>query len=138
LICVNAFAGNACLIELEIVAYRIRNIGRGAEPMIANDIKDRPRRVTAPNGNAHPVVRDLRPSEMHSAAFRRTPEVAWPKPNRENALARKLGNFIPLSRGELHCLANLQSKSEEIASRTDLAYEGQIGQRAYILQSGWA
>jgi CRP-like cAMP-binding protein len=106
--------------------------------MIANDIKDRPGRVTAPNRDAHPVVRDLRPSERRSAAFRRPPVDAWPNPNSENALVRKLGNFIPLSRGELHCLADLQSKSEEIASNTDLAYEGKIGQRAYILQSGWA
>ena len=88
MICVNAFAGKACLIDLEIVAYRIRNIGRGAESMIANDIKDRPRRVTAPNGDAHPVVRDLRQSERHSAAFRRPPVEAWPKPNSENALIR--------------------------------------------------
>jgi CRP-like cAMP-binding protein len=59
-------------------------------------------------------------------------------PHSQSALVRKLSNFIPLSRGELECLAEIQLKPEKVAAKTDLVHEGQSGHRAYILQSGWA
>ena len=59
-------------------------------------------------------------------------------PHSENALARKLGNFIRLSPGELDCLMQLQSARENVGASTDLVHEGQTGHRAYILQTGWA
>ena len=59
-------------------------------------------------------------------------------PHSENALARKLGNFLRLSPGELDCLMQLQSVRETVTASTDIVHEGQKGHRAYILQSGWA
>jgi len=106
--------------------------------VIANDRKNRAREESAPIGDAHRVTRDRRRCERRGAAYVRPPAEASPKPHPENALVRKLGNFIALSPGELACLAELQSKSEKIASKTDLVHEGETGRRAYILQSGWA
>jgi len=59
-------------------------------------------------------------------------------PHSDNALVRKLSNFIKLSPAELNCLFEIQSKPEKIAAKTDIVYEGQTDHRAYILQSGWA
>ena len=59
-------------------------------------------------------------------------------PHSENALVRKLSNFIPLSPGELDCLAEIQLKPEKVDAKTELVHEGQTGHRAYILQAGWA
>lgn len=59
-------------------------------------------------------------------------------PHAENALVRKLSNFIRLSPEELACLSEIQSKPSNIESKTELVHEGQTGHRAYILQSGWA
>ena len=56
----------------------------------------------------------------------------------QNALIRKLSSFISLSPNELDGVAQLQSKPEKVAARSDFAYEGQTGHRAYILQTGWA
>ena len=56
----------------------------------------------------------------------------------ENALVRKLSNFIRLSPEELGCLTEIQSNPAKIAAKTELVHEGQTGHRAYILQSGWA
>jgi CRP-like cAMP-binding protein len=58
-------------------------------------------------------------------------------PHSDNALARKLSNFIKLSPAELACLFEIQSKPERVEARTDIVHEGQTGHRAYILQSGW-
>jgi len=59
-------------------------------------------------------------------------------PHSENALVRKLSNFIKLSAGEVKCLTELQSARESVDGSTDLVHEGQTGHGAYILQSGWA
>jgi CRP-like cAMP-binding protein len=59
-------------------------------------------------------------------------------PHSENALVRKLSNFIKLSPGEVDCLTQLQSARENVDGLTDLVHEGQTGHRAYILQAGWA
>ena len=59
-------------------------------------------------------------------------------PHSDNALVRKLSNFIKLSPAEQTCLFEIQSKPEKIAAKTDIVHEGQTDHRAYILQSGWA
>jgi len=59
-------------------------------------------------------------------------------PHSQNALVRKLSNFIRLSPGELDCLMQLQSARETVSGLTDIVHEGQTGHRAYILQAGWA
>ena len=59
-------------------------------------------------------------------------------PHSENALVRKLSNFVRLSPGELDCVMQLQSAREKVDASTDIVHEGQTGHRAYILQSGWA
>jgi CRP-like cAMP-binding protein len=59
-------------------------------------------------------------------------------PHSENALVRKLSNFVRLSPDELDCLMELQSKRQSIARSTDVVHEGQTGHDAYILQQGWA
>jgi CRP-like cAMP-binding protein len=56
----------------------------------------------------------------------------------DNALVRKLSNFLRLSSAEVNCLTEIQAKPEKIAAETDIVNEGQTGHRAYILQSGWA
>jgi hypothetical protein len=50
-------------------------------------------------------------------------------PHSDNALVRKLSNFIRLSPAELNCLAELQVKPEKIAAQTDIVHEGQPGHR---------
>ena len=59
-------------------------------------------------------------------------------PHSDNALVRKLSNFIKLSPAEQTCLFEIQSKPEKITAKTDIVHEGQTDHRAYILQSGWA
>jgi CRP-like cAMP-binding protein len=59
-------------------------------------------------------------------------------PHSENALVRKLSNFITLSPDELGCVMQLQSARENVDELTDIVHEGQTGHRAYILQAGWA
>ena len=59
-------------------------------------------------------------------------------PHSENALVRKLSNFVRLSPDELDCLMELQSNRQNIARSTDVVHEGQTGHDAYILQQGWA
>ena len=59
-------------------------------------------------------------------------------PHSENALIRKLSNFIKLSPAEQNCLFEIQAKPEKVEAETDIVNEGQTGHRAYILQSGWA
>jgi CRP-like cAMP-binding protein len=59
-------------------------------------------------------------------------------PHSQNALVRKLNNFIQLTSAELNCLFEIQAKPERIEAQTDIVHEGQTGHRAYILQSGWA
>jgi CRP-like cAMP-binding protein len=59
-------------------------------------------------------------------------------PHSDNALVRKLSNFIKLSPAEMTCLFDIQAKPEKIEAHTDIVHEGQTGHRAYILQSGWA
>jgi len=56
----------------------------------------------------------------------------------DNALARKLSNFIRLSPAELDCLTEIQAKPQKIDAQTDIVHEGQTGHHAYILQRGWA
>ena len=106
--------------------------------MIANNTKNRPMRVSAPNGDSQRAMRNLGPLETRLAAYPRSAVKEWPAPNRDNALTRKVSDFIRLSPGEKKCLADLQSKSEKVAAGTDLAFEGQTERRVYILQSGWA
>ena len=59
-------------------------------------------------------------------------------PHSENALVRKLSNFVRLSPDEVDCLMELQSRRQNIARSTDVVHEGQTGHEAYILQQGWA
>jgi CRP-like cAMP-binding protein len=56
----------------------------------------------------------------------------------DSALARKLSTFIALSRDELGVLADLQSKSRYVKRDQPLTEEGQAGNKAFILQMGWA
>ena len=53
-------------------------------------------------------------------------------------LAKKLGTFLPLSSGELDCLAEIQSKPLAVKRGKQLTQEGQTGHKAFVLQSGWA
>jgi CRP-like cAMP-binding protein len=64
--------------------------------------------------------------------------MAWSMPHSDNALIRKLSNFIKLSPAEQTCLFELQAKPEKVEAETDIVNEGQTGHRAYILQTGWA
>lgn len=56
----------------------------------------------------------------------------------EGALARKLGGFLPLSPDELEALVKLQARRRRVPAGTELAHEGQVGQRAFVVQEGWA
>lgn len=64
----------------------------------------------------------------------RTDEKARPN----GPLERKLSVFVQLSSAELSCLADLQSAPVRVKRGKELVHEGQTGQKAYILQSGWA
>jgi CRP-like cAMP-binding protein len=56
----------------------------------------------------------------------------------ESALARKLNRFMALGRNELAALAALEARPRPVAAGTELIHERQAGQRAFILQQGWA
>ena len=56
----------------------------------------------------------------------------------ESALALKLGRFLPLGFAEAAGLAALEVQHRSIAAGTELIHERQAGQRAFILQEGWA
>ena len=56
----------------------------------------------------------------------------------DSILARKLNTFLPLSRDELECLAEMQSKPLKVKRGKQLTQEGQAGHKAFILQAGWA
>ena len=52
-------------------------------------------------------------------------------------LARKLGNFVALSDGDLEMLAGLHRRRRSFAAGRDLVHQGQTHQTAYILAEGW-
>ena len=56
----------------------------------------------------------------------------------DTVLARKLTKFLPLSRDELKCLAEMQSTPVKVRRGKQLTQEGQTGHKAFVLQSGWA
>ena len=56
----------------------------------------------------------------------------------DSALARKLSTFMKLSREELAVLVDLQSKSRSVKRDQELTDEGRAGNKAFILQKGWA
>ena len=53
-------------------------------------------------------------------------------------LAKKLSTFLPLSPGELDCLAAMQSTPVAVKRGGQITQEGQTGHKAFVLQSGWA
>src|SRR5688572_4923923 len=55
-----------------------------------------------------------------------------------SALAQKLNRFLPLGPDEAAALAGLEAKRRSVAAGTELVHEHQVGQRAFILQEGWA
>ncbi len=55
----------------------------------------------------------------------------------QSPLARKLGNFVALSDGELEVLASLHRRRRSFAAGRDLVHQGQTHQAAYILAEGW-
>jgi CRP-like cAMP-binding protein len=56
----------------------------------------------------------------------------------ESALVRKLNRFMALGRDELAALTALEARPRAVAAQTELVHERQAGQRAFILQQGWA
>jgi CRP-like cAMP-binding protein len=56
----------------------------------------------------------------------------------ESALALKLGRFLPLGPEEAAGLAALEVQHRPVAAGIELIHERQAGQRAFILQQGWA
>jgi CRP-like cAMP-binding protein len=56
----------------------------------------------------------------------------------ESALARKLGRFFPLGPDELAALAGLEAHPRPVAAGAGLVRERETGQRAFVLQQGWA
>jgi CRP-like cAMP-binding protein len=59
-------------------------------------------------------------------------------PQRSSVLARKIGAFVQLSETELEYLSGLHSAPVEVKRGAEIVHEGQTGQMAYIIQSGWA
>ena len=55
----------------------------------------------------------------------------------QSPLARKLAHYVVLDAEELAALETFQRHPHVIAAGTELAWEGQVGQRAFILSSGW-
>jgi len=53
-------------------------------------------------------------------------------------LAKKLSVYVQLTERERSYLAELQSRQVQVARGRELAHQGERGQAAYILQSGWA
>jgi CRP-like cAMP-binding protein len=56
----------------------------------------------------------------------------------EGVLAKKLSTFVPLSPDELERLAELQLPTTSVKRGHQLVYEGELEQRVFVLQSGWA
>jgi CRP-like cAMP-binding protein len=56
----------------------------------------------------------------------------------DSVLARKLNTFLPLTRQELDCLADIQSAPVKMKRGQELVQEGQTGHQAFVLQAGWA
>lgn len=56
----------------------------------------------------------------------------------DSPLIRKLGAFVALSEAELSVLASLHRRRRSFVAGRDLVQQGQSGQAAYILASGWA
>lgn len=74
------------------------------------------------------------------AGLRRSPQSNW-RTNlaaTESALARKLSRFLPLDPGERVALAALEAQHRAVAAGAELIQEREAGQRAFILQQGWA
>jgi CRP-like cAMP-binding protein len=55
-----------------------------------------------------------------------------------SVLATKLNTFVRLSDAERGCLANLQSVQITMERGKEFVHQGEMGNVAYILQSGWA
>jgi CRP-like cAMP-binding protein len=55
----------------------------------------------------------------------------------QSPLARKLAHYVALDAGELAALGTFQRATQIIGPGTELAWEGQRGQKAFILSSGW-
>ena len=60
-----------------------------------------------------------------------------PVPTTSNCLVTKLGSFARLTQRDLACLASLQSVTMVVEGGRELLRQGEQGQFAYILQSGW-
>ena len=56
---------------------------------------------------------------------------------RDSPLARKLSAFVALSEPEFAVLSNLHKRRRTLKAGGDLVHQGQCGQSAYILASGW-
>ena len=56
---------------------------------------------------------------------------------RDSPLARKLSTFVDLSEPELTVLSDLHKRRRSVVAGRDLVHQGQSGQSAYILASGW-
>lgn len=58
-------------------------------------------------------------------------------PQSTSCLAKKLSNFVRLTKRELECVAELQSAPVQVERGRELLRQGEQGHIAYILQSGW-
>ena len=56
----------------------------------------------------------------------------------ESALTRKLNRFVTLDPGERAALGQLEAEHRTVAAGAELVHEREPGQRAFILQEGWA
>lgn len=56
----------------------------------------------------------------------------------DSPFARKLTAFVSLSQDDLSALADVYRRKRNFDVGHDIIYEGQTGQHAYILASGWA
>jgi CRP-like cAMP-binding protein len=56
----------------------------------------------------------------------------------ESALVQKLNRFVPLGRDEIAALAELEAQHRPVVAGAELIQEREAGQRAFILQEGWA
>jgi CRP-like cAMP-binding protein len=56
----------------------------------------------------------------------------------DSILSKKLNTFLPLAREELKWLEEIQAKPLTVKRGRQLIHEGQTGQKAFVLQSGWA
>lgn len=56
----------------------------------------------------------------------------------DSPFARKLSAFVSLSQDDLSVLSDVYRRKRSFAVGRDMIHEGQTGQHAYILASGWA